>query len=78
MSGELGLQRPGRDVYKRQDVMSVIADMRIPILSVFSRATKNDLAIMNLKLEIKDMSHMYAVIQRIQKIKDVFEVLLSL
>jgi len=56
------------------DVMSVIADMRIPILSVFSRATKNDLAIMNLKLEIKDMSHMYAVIQRIQKIKDVFEV----
>jgi len=56
------------------DVMNVIADMRINILSVFSRVTKNDLAIMNLKLEIKDMSHMYAVIQRIEKIRDILEV----
>jgi len=56
------------------DVMNIIADMRINILSVFSRATKNDLAIMNLKLEIKDMSHMYAVMQRLQKVKDVLEV----
>ena len=56
------------------DVMNVIADMRINILSVFSRVTKNNLAIMNLKLEIKDMSHMHAVMQRIQKIKDILEV----
>ncbi|HOB12063.1 MAG TPA: bifunctional (p)ppGpp synthetase/guanosine-3',5'-bis(diphosphate) 3'-pyrophosphohydrolase [Syntrophomonadaceae bacterium] len=56
------------------DIMNIIADMRINILSVFSRATKNDLAIMNLKLEIKDMPHMYAVIQRLQKVKDVLEV----
>lgn len=56
------------------DIMTIIADMRIHILSVFSRATKNDLAIINLKLEIKDMSHLQAVIQRIQKVKDVLEV----
>lgn len=56
------------------DIMNIIADMRINILSVFSRATKNDLAVMNLKLEIKDMSHMYAVMQRLQKVKDVLDV----
>ncbi|NLU47818.1 MAG: bifunctional (p)ppGpp synthetase/guanosine-3',5'-bis(diphosphate) 3'-pyrophosphohydrolase [Syntrophomonadaceae bacterium] len=56
------------------DIMNIIADMRINILSVFSRATKNNLAIMNLKLEIKDMPQMYAVMQRLQKVKDVLEV----
>jgi GTP pyrophosphokinase len=56
------------------DVMDVIADTRIHINSIFSRATKNDLAIMNLKLEIKDMSKLQAVVERIQKVKDVLEV----
>ncbi|MEN6349536.1 MAG: bifunctional (p)ppGpp synthetase/guanosine-3',5'-bis(diphosphate) 3'-pyrophosphohydrolase [Syntrophomonas sp.] len=56
------------------DVMTEIADARIPINSVFSRATKNNLAVINLKLEIKDMSRLHAVVQRIQKVKDVLEV----
>ncbi|MDD2619296.1 MAG: bifunctional (p)ppGpp synthetase/guanosine-3',5'-bis(diphosphate) 3'-pyrophosphohydrolase [Syntrophomonadaceae bacterium] len=56
------------------DVMTEIADARIPINSVFSRATKNNHAIMNLKLEIKDMGRLQAVIQRIQKVRDVLEV----
>lgn len=56
------------------DVMNVIADTRIHINSVFSRVTKNDLALINLKLEIMDMGHLSAVKQRIQKVRDVIEV----
>lgn len=56
------------------DVMIVIADTKIHINSVYSRITKNNRVIMNFKLEIKDMSHLQAVIQRIQKVKDVMEV----
>ncbi|HCF51064.1 MAG TPA: (p)ppGpp synthetase [Syntrophomonas sp.] len=56
------------------DVMIVIADTKIHINSVYSRITKNNRVIMNFKLEIKDMSHLQAVIQRIQKVKDVMDV----
>jgi len=56
------------------DVMNVIADTRIQINSVFSRVTKNGLALINLKLEVVDMDHLTAVKQRIQKVKDVLEV----
>ncbi|MEN6328269.1 MAG: bifunctional (p)ppGpp synthetase/guanosine-3',5'-bis(diphosphate) 3'-pyrophosphohydrolase [Syntrophomonas sp.] len=56
------------------DVMNEIADARIPINSVFSRANKNGFAIINLKLEIKDMGRLHAVVQRIQKVRDVLEV----
>ncbi|MGI6435332.1 MAG: RelA/SpoT family protein [Syntrophomonadaceae bacterium] len=56
------------------DVMIVIADTKIHINSVYSRITKNNRVIMNFKLEIKDMSHLQAVIQRIQKVRDVMDV----
>jgi GTP pyrophosphokinase len=54
--------------------MDVVADTRIHINSIFSRVTKNELAIINLKLEIKDMSKLQAVMERIQKVKDVLEI----
>jgi len=56
------------------DVMNVIADSRVQINSVFSRVTKNGLALINLKLEVIDMDHLTAVKQRIQKVKDVMDV----
>lgn len=56
------------------DVMNIIADTRIQINSVFSRVTKNQIAVMNLKLEIKDLSKLQAVMQRISTLKDVIEV----
>lgn len=56
------------------DVMTVIADVRIHINSIFSRVTKNGLAIMNIKLEVKDMGHLSAVKQRIEKVKGIIEV----
>lgn len=57
------------------DVMAVVAEAKIPINSVFSRADrKSKMATINLKLEIKDPSHLYAIMQRIAKVKDVMEV----
>ncbi len=56
------------------DVMNVIADTRIQINSVYSRATRGQIAIMNFKLEIKDMDKLYAVMQRIKTVKDVLDV----
>lgn len=56
------------------DVMNAIADTRIQINSVYSRVTKSHIAVMNFKLEIKDISKLHAVIQRIKTIKDVLEV----
>lgn len=56
------------------DVMDGIAEVRIHINSVFSRVTRNNQAVINLKLEIKDMSKLQAVMERIQKVKDVLEI----
>lgn len=56
------------------DVMTVIADMRIPVNSIFSRATRNGQALMNLKLEITDMSQLNSVRQKILKVKGITDV----
>lgn len=56
------------------DVMMIIADLRIQINSVFSRVTKNNVAIMDFKLEIKDISQLQTVMQRILTVQDVLEV----
>jgi len=56
------------------DVVTVIADAHITLHSVFSRATRNSMATINLKLQIKDLDHLHAIMQRISKVKDVVEV----
>ncbi|NLB17811.1 MAG: bifunctional (p)ppGpp synthetase/guanosine-3',5'-bis(diphosphate) 3'-pyrophosphohydrolase [Syntrophomonadaceae bacterium] len=56
------------------DIMNVIADAHSGIHSVFSRANRNSIATINLKLEIKDLDHLQAIMQRISKVKDVLEV----
>ncbi|MGE5379550.1 MAG: RelA/SpoT family protein [Methylocystaceae bacterium] len=56
------------------DIMNTVADAHININSVFSRASKTNQALINLKLEIKDLSQLQAVMQRITKVKDVTEV----
>jgi GTP pyrophosphokinase len=57
------------------DVMAVVAEARIPISSVFSRASrKTDVATITMKLEIKDMDQLHAIMQRITKVKDVTDV----
>jgi len=56
------------------DVMNLIADMHVQINSVFSRATRNSQAVMNFKLEIKDLTQLQSLIKRIQNVQDVLEV----
>ncbi len=56
------------------DVMVEINETRVHILSVFSRVTKNNWVVMNFKVEIRDIGQLQAVMQRIQKVKDVVEV----
>jgi len=56
------------------DMMNIIADSKIRIVSIFSRVVKNNQAVTNIKLEVKDMNHLNAISQRIEKIKDVMEV----
>jgi GTP pyrophosphokinase len=56
------------------DVVTIIADAHIGLHSVFSRATRNSMATINLKLQIRDLDHLQAIMQRISKVKDVVEV----
>lgn len=56
------------------DVMTIMADAHIIVNSVFSRATRNSMAVINLKVEIKDLDHLQAIIQRLKKVKDVIDV----
>jgi len=56
------------------DVVTIIADAHIGLHSVFSRATRNSMATINLKLQIKDLDHLQAIMQRISKVRDVVEV----
>lgn len=56
------------------DVVMVLYDAKIPVNSVFSRATRNDQAQINLKVDIKDLNQLSAVLQRLLKVKDVYDV----
>ncbi len=56
------------------DVLNEIADSHILVNSVFSRATKNNQALMNFKLEINDLDRLQALLHRLQRIEDVIGV----
>ncbi|MEL7568015.1 MAG: TGS domain-containing protein, partial [Dehalobacterium sp.] len=56
------------------DVMSVIADTKTTINSVHARATKNKLASVNVKMEIKSLDHLEYIMNKVRRLKDVIEV----
>lgn len=56
------------------DVMNTVADTKTNIISVHARATKNGLAAVTLKLDIKSLEHLRLVVERIKKVKDVIKV----
>jgi len=56
------------------DVMSMIADTKTNISSVHARATKNGLAQVTLKLDIKSLEHLRLVQERVKRVKDVMDV----
>ena len=56
------------------DILTAVADMKVPIHYIHSRATKNGLAQTNMKVEIKNLDHLQFMIDKISRIKDVQEV----
>lgn len=56
------------------DIMNTIADTRTIINAVNARAKKNKMALVNLKLEIRDIEHLYTVMQKVSRVSDVLEV----
>ncbi len=56
------------------DVVSIIADARINMLSTASRANKSKIATLDLVLEIKDAQQLQYVMNKIQKVRDVMHV----
>ncbi|NPV91516.1 MAG: bifunctional (p)ppGpp synthetase/guanosine-3',5'-bis(diphosphate) 3'-pyrophosphohydrolase [Firmicutes bacterium] len=56
------------------DIMSMITDTKTIINSVFSRATKNKMAAVNLKIEIANVEQLNHVIQKVRRVNDVMDV----
>jgi GTP pyrophosphokinase len=56
------------------DIITTIADTKTTINAVNARATKNNLATVDLKIEIKSLDHLHHIMERIKKVKDVMEV----
>jgi guanosine-3',5'-bis(diphosphate) 3'-pyrophosphohydrolase len=51
-----------------------ITDTKTIINAVNARAMKNRMARVNLKLEIRDIEHLYNVMQKVNHVSDVLEV----
>ena len=56
------------------DVMNILSDMRTRINAVNARTTKDMIAIINLRLEIKDLEELKVIIDRLGSVRDVFSV----
>ena len=56
------------------DVMNTIADMKVPINAVRARATRNNQATVNLKIEIQNLTHLNHIMEKVKKIKGVIDV----
>lgn len=56
------------------DIMNTIMDTKTIINAVNARAKKNKMALVNLKLEIRDLEHLYSVMQKVSRVSDVLEV----
>lgn len=56
------------------DIMSAVADTKTIINSVHARATRNNMATIDLKIEIRSLEHLQYILDKIRRIKDVMEV----
>ncbi|HWJ02634.1 MAG TPA: bifunctional (p)ppGpp synthetase/guanosine-3',5'-bis(diphosphate) 3'-pyrophosphohydrolase [Verrucomicrobiae bacterium] len=56
------------------DVMNAVADTKTVINAVNARATKNKMALIHLKIEIRNLEHLEFVVQKIKRVKDIMEV----
>jgi GTP pyrophosphokinase len=56
------------------DIMNTIADMKVPINAVRARATRNSQATVNLKIEIRSLSQLNQIKEKVKRVKDVVDV----
>lgn len=56
------------------DIMTTIADTKTIINAVHARGMKNRMARVNLKIEIRNVEHLYRVMQKVNQVSDVLEV----
>ncbi|MBE3581187.1 MAG: bifunctional (p)ppGpp synthetase/guanosine-3',5'-bis(diphosphate) 3'-pyrophosphohydrolase [Thermoanaerobacteraceae bacterium] len=56
------------------DIMSAVADTKTIINSIHARATRNHMATVDLKIEIRSLEHLQYIMDKIRRIKDVMEV----
>lgn len=56
------------------DIMSAISDTKTTINAVFGRSTKDGMAMVSVKMEVKSNSHFDFICNKIRRIKDVVEV----
>ena len=53
------------------DILTTVAEIRVPIHEIHSRSVKSGFALINMKVEIKNLDHLGYIIERIMKVKDV-------
>lgn len=66
----LALDRPNLAM----DIMAAVTDTKTIINSVHARATRNDQALVDLKIEIRSLEHLNYIMDKIRRIRDVMEV----
>ena len=57
-----------------QDVLSALADIRVPIYTMNARQVENNCAVVSLTIGINNTEHLNRVVARLSKIKDVLKV----
>ncbi|MDA8441270.1 MAG: bifunctional (p)ppGpp synthetase/guanosine-3',5'-bis(diphosphate) 3'-pyrophosphohydrolase [Peptococcaceae bacterium] len=56
------------------DVMNAVADTKTIINAINARATKNGMALITMKIEIRNLEHMEFISQKIRRVKDIVDI----
>jgi GTP pyrophosphokinase len=57
-----------------KDIMAAIAETKTNALSVNARVRKDKVVVTNLVLDIRNVSQLHAVVQKVEKVPEVFSV----
>jgi GTP pyrophosphokinase len=79
-SGTEGAYEVELEIYSKDrarlasDIMTAVADLKVPIHAINARGLKNGMAMSNMKIEIKSLDHLNYIIGRILRVKGVDDV----
>jgi GTP pyrophosphokinase len=79
-SGTEGAYEVELEIYSKDrarlasDIMTAVADLKVPIHAINARGTKNGMAMANMKIEIKSLDHLNYIMGRIMRVKGVDDV----